>query len=81
MNFGNLLLEQKKFEQAIACYLQVQKLRPDFAITNFNLGMAYFMQDQWQKAEAEWERALALKPDFDQARQSLKVVRQKMGKP
>jgi hypothetical protein len=41
--------------------------------------MAYFQQAQWQKAEAEWEQALALKPDFDQARQGLKAVRQKMG--
>jgi len=50
-------------------------------ITNFNLGMAYFRQHQWQKAEAEWQRALALKPDFVQARQGLKAVRQKMGSP
>jgi Tfp pilus assembly protein PilF len=43
--------------------------------------MAYFMQNQWEKAEAEWERVLALKPDFDQARQGLAVVRKKMGSP
>jgi hypothetical protein len=43
--------------------------------------MAYFMQNQWEKAEAEWERALALKPDFEQVRQGLKVVRRKMGAP
>jgi Flp pilus assembly protein TadD len=54
-------------------------LKPDSAITNYNLGMAYFMQNQWEKAEAEWARALALKPDYTQVRQALKVVRQKMG--
>jgi tetratricopeptide (TPR) repeat protein len=81
LNFGKELLRQKKYKEAIASFHQAQKLKPDSAITNYNLGMAYFMQNQWEKAEAEWERALALKPDFPQARQGLKVVRQKMGSP
>jgi len=81
MNFANLLLEQKKYQRAIAGYQQIQAMKPDFAITNYNLGMAYFQQEQLKNAEAEFEHALALKPDFDQARQGLKAVRKKMGKP
>jgi len=80
MNMGNTLLKQKKYSQAIATYHRIKELQPDFALTNYNLGMAFFMSNQWKAAEAEWERALALKPDFDQARQGLKVLRQKMQK-
>jgi tetratricopeptide (TPR) repeat protein len=71
-------LRQKKYPEAIASYRRVQELKPDFAITNFNLGMAYFMQDQWEKAAAQWERALELKPDLTRAKQGLEAVRQKM---
>jgi tetratricopeptide (TPR) repeat protein len=81
LNFGKELLRQKKYKEAIASFHQAQKLKPDSALTNYNLGMAYFMQNELKQAEAEWERALALNPDFEQARQSLKVVRKKMGSP
>jgi tetratricopeptide (TPR) repeat protein len=75
---GNTRLKQEKYPEAIASYHQVQELKPDFAITNYNLGMAYFMQNQWEKAESEWMRALELKPDLTQAQQGLKAVREKM---
>ena len=59
-------------------YRQIQKLRPDFALTNYNLGVAYFKQNQWAKAEKEWMRALELKPDFSEARNKLNDVREKI---
>jgi len=37
------------------------------------------MQNQWKNAEAEWARALAQKPDFDEVRKDLEIVRRKMG--
>jgi uncharacterized protein HemY len=53
-------------------------MKPDFALTHYNLGVAYFKQNEWTKAEREWARALALKPDFEQARKNLGAVRNKM---
>lgn len=81
MNLGNTYLKMEKYPEAIESYRQVKKLRPNFALTHYNLGVAYLQQNEWAEAEKEWTRALALKPDFDQARQGLKTVRQKMGKP
>jgi len=78
MNLGNLRLQQAKYQEAIESYRQVQKLKPDFAITNYKLGLAYFKQNQWAKAEKEWMRALELKPDFEQAQKTLDGVRKKL---
>jgi tetratricopeptide (TPR) repeat protein len=78
MNIGNTRIKQGKFKEAVESYHQVQKLRPDFAITNYNLGIAYFMQNQWAKAEKEFIRALELKPDFSEARKKLNEVREKI---
>jgi tetratricopeptide (TPR) repeat protein len=78
MNLGNLRLQQAKYQEAIESYRQVQKLEPDFAITSYKLGLAYFKQNQWAKAEKEWMRALELNPDFEQARKTLDSVRKKL---
>ena len=78
MNMGNTRLKQEKYKEAIESYRQVQKLRPDFALTHYNLGVAYFQQKEWAKAEKEWMRALALKPDFAQAQKRLNDVRNKI---
>ena len=78
MNLGNLRLQQAKYQEAIESYRQVQKLEPDFAITNYKLGLAYFKQNQWAKAEKEWMRALELNPDFEQAQKTLDSVRKKL---
>ena len=53
-------------------------MRPDFALTHFNLGVAYFHQNEWAGAEKEWEWALVLGPGFAQAQKSLKDVRNRI---
>jgi len=78
MNLGNLRLQQAKYQEAIESYRHIQKLKPDFAITNYNLGLAYFKQNQWATAEKEWMRALELKPDFAKAQKNLDALRNKM---
>ena len=77
MNMGNTRLKQKKYQAAVESYHQVQKLRPDFALTHYNLGVAYFQQNEWARAEKEWARTLELKPDFPEAQEMLDAVRKK----
>jgi tetratricopeptide (TPR) repeat protein len=68
-------LRQAKYQEAIESYRQVQKLKPDLALTHYNLGVAYFQQNEWARAEKEWVRALELKPDFAPAQKMLNDVR------
>jgi Flp pilus assembly protein TadD len=78
MNMGNTLLKQAKYEEAFESYRQVQKLRPDFALTHYNLGVAYAKRGQREKAEKEFVRALELNPDFSEAQKTLDAVRNEM---
>ena len=57
--------------KAIAGYRRAQQLRPDYEMTHYNLGVAYFQASEWAKAADEWRRALELKPDFPEAKKSL----------
>jgi O-antigen ligase/tetratricopeptide (TPR) repeat protein len=43
-----------------------------------NLANAYFMLERWKDAEKAYQRALALKPEFVQAKTNLAVLYQKM---
>ena len=43
-----------------------------------NLANAYFMLERWKDAEAAYQRALVLKPDFMQAKTNLAVLYQRM---
>ncbi len=70
---GNRFRDEKRLAEAAIAY---EKSAAAFDKSIF--GVAYFEQNEWFRAEKEWSRALALKPDFDQARQGLKVVRKKM---
>ena len=78
MNMGNTCLKPEKYQEAIENDRQVKKLRPAYAITSYNLGVAYFKQNLWAKAEKEFNRALALNPKLLEAQKSLNLVRKKM---
>ena len=36
--------------------------------THFNLGLTWYYRDQWQKASEEFEHALLIDPEYDEAR-------------
>ncbi len=40
-------------------------------MTYYNLGVAFYQSGSWDEAEIEWARALALKPDFEEATKAL----------
>jgi tetratricopeptide (TPR) repeat protein len=53
--------------EAAACYSTCIALRPDFAWTWYNRGLAYYKLNEQKKAVADLDRALALKPDLADA--------------
>jgi len=65
------LLEQGKVAAAISHYLTALRLKPDYAETYNNLGVAMFRQRELDRARAHYLEALRLDPDFGKAHNNL----------
>lgn len=63
-NLGNILKDQGKLDEAVACYARALELNPGFAGAHNNLGNALRNQGRLDEAVASFTRALELKPDF-----------------
>lgn len=63
-----------KGEENLKKYLQTEPSdeRPSFAFAHLLLGHIYRMQDKKELARSEYEQALKLYPDFEQAKKALK---------
>ncbi len=70
-NLGNVLQDQRKLDEAIACYGRALELKPGFAETHSNLGNALREQGKLDEAVACCRRALELKPENIEAHNSL----------
>lgn len=62
-NLGNVLSEQGKYQEAIACYMEVRKLKPDYVNANWNLGIALARLGKFHEAIRHYMIALRTKPD------------------
>ena len=60
--FGIVLQQQKKWDEAAACYQQAVSLQPDWVRYN-NLGLVWLNQKKLAQAEDALRHALALSPD------------------
>jgi protein O-GlcNAc transferase len=76
---ANVLLEQGRFDEALARYREVLRLRPDSPDAHFNLGLALKRQGQLDDAVASYREALRLRPDFAEAWNNLGTVRAAQG--
>jgi protein O-GlcNAc transferase len=68
---GNALKEQHLLHDAIACYQQAIKLRPDFAIAHGNLGSCYYDLGDFTQAIKCFNYAIQLEPNFPDAYNNL----------
>jgi tetratricopeptide (TPR) repeat protein len=57
--------------EAIEQYDSVVRLKPDFAVAHYGLGLALLRQGRKDEAAGHLETALRLNPGFDQARHAL----------
>lgn len=62
LNKGNLLFEEKKYEEAIAVFQAMIEKYPDAYILNKNIGNCYFAQEQYDLAETYYMRILEREP-------------------
>lgn len=68
---GEALLAQRNYTGALAKLLEAEKLTPADPYLHNSLGLAYMGKKRDDLAEAAFERALDLKPDFTEALNNL----------
>jgi len=79
-NLGNVLKDQGKLDQALACYRRALELKPDYALAHNNLGLVLSGQGNLDGAVACYRRATELKPDFAEAHNNLGTALMHLGK-
>ena len=61
---GNLLVAQKRFEDAEQAYNKAIELNPDDAAAYYNLGILLVDQKRFEDAEKAYNKAIELNPDY-----------------
>ena len=76
---GDANTKLHKFDAAIASYAHAIKLKPDFAVSHFNLGVALQDKGDFESALQSYEKAIAIKPDYLSAYYNIAVSFGKIG--
>lgn len=74
-NLGNIALIKRDFPAAKRFYQRARELNPGFTTAIFNLGLAYYYQNQVDSAHILWQEVLNFEPGNERARQALKELR------
>ncbi|MFX7748065.1 tetratricopeptide repeat protein, partial [Acinetobacter baumannii] len=61
-NLGVVLKEQGLIDEALHCYQQAVRLKPDFAEAHGNLGAIFQEQGKPSEAQASYQRSLECNP-------------------
>ncbi len=77
-NMAVALGDLGRFDQAEAVLLKVVEKDAAIVETYNSLGYVYYKKGELEKARAEFEKALELDPDYQQARASLNILKQKL---
>jgi len=64
---ANELLREQKYDEAIAEFRTVLRMKPNYLPARFNLAKAYFNKHQYEQTEAELKRILEIDPGNDDA--------------
>jgi len=77
---GRAALGAGQYDQAVAAFEKVLKLKPDYCFAMINLGKTYIAEEKWAKAEKPLKDAAACSPREAAVYESLGLVYQKYGK-
>ena len=66
-NYGVLLLEQGKKEEAEKAFRRALEIDPSYAAAHNDLGYVLQLQGKWSEAMGEYRKAIEEQPDFRQA--------------
>lgn len=78
-DLGNLLAKRKRPEEAQTQFIELLRLRPDYAEGYKSLGSTYLESDQPELAASCFARAISLKPEFPAALNALGVALARLG--
>lgn len=78
INEGNSLYQEKKFNEAIEVYEKIIENNYESATLFYNLGNAYFKNEENGKALLWYERALKLDPSNEDIQHNIAFVNQKL---
>jgi tetratricopeptide (TPR) repeat protein len=80
VNRGLTLAEQGNLDEAIDCWREAVRVRPDLPAVHNNLGVALTQQGDLDEARKSLEEALRLQPDYAEAAYNLGVLFMKQGR-
>lgn len=78
MSQGNVAFQKSDFVTAAKCYGKILESGYANADVYYNLGNAYYRQDEFGQAILNYERALRLKPNFRDAQENLDLANSKI---
>lgn len=78
MSQGNVAFQKSDFVTAAKCYGKILEAGYANADVYYNLGNAYYRQDEFGQAILNYERALRLKPNFRDAQENLDLANSKI---
>ena len=73
-------MSQGKVADAILCFQEAVRLKPDYTEAHYNLGSAYLSQGRTDEAISEYTGILRRRPDFAPAQRGLLKARQRQAK-
>jgi tetratricopeptide (TPR) repeat protein/2-polyprenyl-3-methyl-5-hydroxy-6-metoxy-1,4-benzoquinol methylase len=79
-NLGLALMDQRKRDEAAACYRKAIHLKPDYVRAHLNLGNTLRELGRPEEAMSSYRSALALNPDYAEAHNNLGSVLWEQGK-
>lgn len=80
LQMGVSQLENEDYPNALRSLLESEKLDPSNAITQNNLGLAYFLRERHAMAEKHFRKAVSLDPKYSDARNNLARILIEQGK-
>lgn len=78
MSQGNVAFQKSDFVTAAKCYSKILEAGYANADVYYNLGNAYYRQDEFGQAILNYERAIRLKPNFRDAQENLDLANSKI---
>jgi len=76
---GSLYLRKDDLDKAVPEFREAVRLRPQFARAHYNLGLVFQKQNRKEDAAREFQRVLALDPQFRPAREALQKLAKDSG--